>query len=246
MLRQLLLLCLLLSAIQAQAEDFPGVQYVRAYDADTITVNLKDLPPVFGEELGIRVAGIDAPEIRGRCAQEEQLALQARDRVRELLEQAQQIDLVDVERDKYFRVVAKVNVDGRDLSQLLLEEGHAVIYDGGTKSKDWCVLGTEEPVLVSNPWLAWAAAQLFPILLSGRLLFNRQRKALSVSGRLRRVLLLFVIWNFYWFWAIWDTATGGNLETCETVMQERLQGMVVYPANRKVSGIFGQIPSLLN
>ena len=51
--------------------------------------------------------------------------------MRELLEQAQQIDLVDVERDKYFRVVAKVNVDGRDLSQLLLEEGHAVIYDGG-------------------------------------------------------------------------------------------------------------------
>ena len=51
MLRQLLLLCLLLSTIRAQAEDFPGVQYVRAYDADTITVNLKDLPPVFGEEL---------------------------------------------------------------------------------------------------------------------------------------------------------------------------------------------------
>ena len=100
-----------------------------------------------------------------------------------------------MERDKYFRVVAKVNVDGRDLSQLLLEEGHAVIYDGGTKSKDWCVLGTEEPVLVSNPWLALAAAQLFPILLSGRLLFNRQRKTLSVSGRLRRVLLLLVIWN---------------------------------------------------
>ena len=70
------------------------MQYVRAYDAYTITVNLKDLPPVFGEELGIRVAGIEAPEIRGQCAQEEQLALQARDRVRELLEQAQQIDLV--------------------------------------------------------------------------------------------------------------------------------------------------------
>ena len=126
MLRQLLLLCLLLSTIQVQAEDFVGVQYVRAYDADTLTVNLKNLPSVFGEELGIRVAGIDAPEIRGKCAQEEQMALQARDRVRELLEQAQQIDLVDVERDKYFRVVAKVKVDGRDLSQLLLEEGHAV------------------------------------------------------------------------------------------------------------------------
>ncbi|MEC7218784.1 MAG: hypothetical protein VXW29_00075 [SAR324 cluster bacterium] len=44
------------------------MQYVRAYDADTITVNSKDLPPVFDEELGIRVAGIDTPEIRGRRA----------------------------------------------------------------------------------------------------------------------------------------------------------------------------------
>ena len=198
-MRQLLVLCLLLSTIQTQAEDFSGVQYVRAYDADTITVNLKDQPHVFSEELGIRVAGVDAPKIRGRCAQEDQLALQARDRVRELLEQAQQIDLVDVERDKYFRVVAKVNVDGRDLSQLLLEEGHAVIYDGGTKSKDWCVLGTDEPVLIWNPWLAWTVAQIFPILLSGRLLFNSQRKALSISGRLRRVLLLLVIWNLLLF-----------------------------------------------
>ena len=107
------------------------------------------------------MAGIDAPEIRGRCAQEEQLALQARDRVRELLEQAQQIDLVDVERDKYFRVVAKVNVDGRDLSQLLLEEGHAVIYDGGTKSKDWCVLGTKNQYWSGILGLRWLLRNSF-------------------------------------------------------------------------------------
>ena len=67
MLRQLLLLCLLLSTLQVQAEDFVGVQYVCAYDADTLTVNLKNLPSVFGEEFGIRVVGIDTPEIRGRC-----------------------------------------------------------------------------------------------------------------------------------------------------------------------------------
>ena len=48
-------------------EDFLGLQYVRAYDADSLTVNLKNLPSVFGEEFGIRVMGIDAPKIRGRC-----------------------------------------------------------------------------------------------------------------------------------------------------------------------------------
>ena len=66
----------------------------------------------------------------------------------ELLEQAQQIDLVDVERDKYFWVVAKFKVDGHSFSQLLLKEVLAVAYDGRIKFKDWCVLGTEEYVLV--------------------------------------------------------------------------------------------------
>jgi hypothetical protein len=54
-------------------------------------VNLGGLPPVFGEELGIRVVGINETETRGRCAQEEQLVLQAQDRVKKLLEQAQQL-----------------------------------------------------------------------------------------------------------------------------------------------------------
>ena len=48
-------------------EGFLGLQYVRAYDADSLTVNLKNLPSVFGEEFGIRAVGIDSPEIRGRC-----------------------------------------------------------------------------------------------------------------------------------------------------------------------------------
>lgn len=97
-LRQLLLL----STIQSQSEDFLNMEYVRAYDADILTVNWKNLPSVFGEKLGIRVVGIDASEIRSRWTQEEQLAPHTKDRVWDLLEQARQIDLVDVERDKYF------------------------------------------------------------------------------------------------------------------------------------------------
>ena len=47
------------------------MQYVHAYDADILTVNLKNLPSVFGEELGIRGAGIDASEIRSSWTWEE-------------------------------------------------------------------------------------------------------------------------------------------------------------------------------
>ena len=41
-------------------------------------------------------------------------------------------------RGKYFRIVADVYGDGRNLTKLLIRSGHAVKYDGGKKSKDWC------------------------------------------------------------------------------------------------------------
>ena len=127
-----------LLALPALAEDFKNVEYVRAYDADTITVDVKGIPAVFGDDIGIRVAGVDTPEIRGKCAAEKKLAIKARDRVRGLLESAKTIDLLNVERGKYFRLVARVEIDGTDLSQLLLKEGYAVEYDGGKKTKNWC------------------------------------------------------------------------------------------------------------
>ena len=58
--------------------------------------------------------------------------------MRELLTNAKTIDLLNVERGKYFRLVASVRIDGIDLSNLLLREGFAVEYDGGTKTKDGC------------------------------------------------------------------------------------------------------------
>ena len=70
-------------------------------------------------------------------------------------------------------MVAKIKVDDHNLSKLSLKEGLAVDYDGSTKSKDWCILEAEEPMLVWNSQLARTAAQFFPILLSGQLLFNR-------------------------------------------------------------------------
>ena len=58
--------------------------------------------------------------------------------VRERLQAAQSIVLKDVERGKYFRIVARVVADGEDISDLLFQNGLAVAYDGGTKTKDWC------------------------------------------------------------------------------------------------------------
>jgi endonuclease YncB( thermonuclease family) len=54
------------------------------------------------------------------------------------MEQAITIRLVKPRRDKYFRIDATILADGVDTSELMINKGHAVRYDGGTKQKDWC------------------------------------------------------------------------------------------------------------
>ena len=41
-------------------------------------------------------------------------------------------------RGKYFRIVGRLIADGADISDLLIQKNLAVLYDGGTKLKDWC------------------------------------------------------------------------------------------------------------
>jgi micrococcal nuclease len=55
-----------------------------------------------------------------------------------VLTEAKQIELVDMRRDKYFRILAGIRADGQDLAQMLIKAGLAVPYDGGTKTAKWC------------------------------------------------------------------------------------------------------------
>ena len=132
------------------ATTIPNVTIVSCYDGDTCRVNLPRSAfnndwayNLFGHNIPIRVEGIDTPEIRGKCQKEKDLAYEARDLVRGLFENAQTITLTIDEnpkevRGKYFRIVGRLIADGVDVSELLIERQLAVLYDGGTKIKDWC------------------------------------------------------------------------------------------------------------
>lgn len=119
--------------------EIKDVEFVRNYDGDTITVSIKNIIPLFGEKIPVRVAGIDTAEIRGKTDCERKAAIMARDEVARLLKSAKVINLQNPKRDKYFRIVADVEIDGESLSAFLLNKGLAVSYDGGTKKDvDWC------------------------------------------------------------------------------------------------------------
>ena len=118
--------------------DFQGAIYVGNYDGDTVTFNLPGLHPIIGEKISIRVNGIDTPEIRGKCEKEKYDAKQAKEMVADILKDAEQITLKNMERGKYFRIAADVIVDGESLADVLIEAGMAVRYDGGKKNYKWC------------------------------------------------------------------------------------------------------------
>lgn len=117
---------------------FMCVKFLRAHDGDTISVNIAGTHPLFGKNISIRVRGIDTPEMNSAIKCQKVKAMAAKVGLEAIVNGAKQIDLVNVGRDKYFRILATVRVDGKDLGQLLLAQKLAQPYDGGTKTAWTC------------------------------------------------------------------------------------------------------------
>lgn len=119
---------------------FRCVEYVQNYDGDTITVNIPGVHPIVGDRISVRVIGVDTAEKNGQKPCEKQKAKEAQRLVENLLKRAKGIELANVQRDKYFRILADVKVDGQSLSELLVKNKLAYSYDGGRKpaNYNWC------------------------------------------------------------------------------------------------------------
>ena len=121
---------------------FNCVKYLKNYDGDTISFNIPRVHPIIGKNISIRVNGIDTAEVRTKDQCEKTVGRTARKLVTSLLKNAKRVDLFNISRGKYFRIVADVIIDGRNLKDILLKQHLAYAYDGGKKPKpDWCNFG---------------------------------------------------------------------------------------------------------
>ena len=120
------------------------VEVVSCYDGDTCRVRLPwggaEMPAwaveLFGT-MSVRLEGFDTPEIRGRCDREKEMAVEARDALRAMLDDADEVLLADVRGGKYFRLLGMLLVDGKPVGDRLIEAGLARPYSGGTRLT-WC------------------------------------------------------------------------------------------------------------
>lgn len=107
------------------------------YDGDTFRADIKGYPPIVGKRMSIRIRGIDTPEIKSHCKKEKLLARSAKKLTVLLLRGAKHIELKNIKRGKYFRLIADVYVDNTSIADELMKKGYAVKYSGGHKI-NWC------------------------------------------------------------------------------------------------------------
>lgn len=148
-----MLMLLLLSWAHAAcphgSDRFNCVEFKRAYDGDTLVVDLPGVHPYFGAGAHVRVKGVDTPEMKGKNDCEKRLARIAQKLVESELGHAIRIDLQlaknskgKVKHEKFGRILAQVLYDKKDLAETLLRNQLAVPYEGEKKKAvDWCKLG---------------------------------------------------------------------------------------------------------
>jgi endonuclease YncB( thermonuclease family) len=124
----------------AIAPSLPGGGAAGAVMATPALVRVIDGDTFDYDGTRIRIADIDTPEVRGRCAYEIELAARATDRVEVLLGQGA-FELRPLpsgrDEDRYGRKLRIVTRDGQSLGDTLVSEGLARTWTG--RREPWCV-----------------------------------------------------------------------------------------------------------
>lgn len=108
----------------------------KVIDGDTVRLEVDYLPVELGNKMSLRILGIDTPELHGKCLDEIKKAQDARDFLKGYLK-GKQYTIVLKGRDKYFRLLGDIKVGNELVSEVMLKNGHAVVYQGKTKTS-WC------------------------------------------------------------------------------------------------------------
>ena len=117
------------------------VKVLKVVDGDTVDV---DIDLGFGVTLTderVRIMGIDTPESRTRDKVEDLFGEAAKARLKELMKHGGKLITTEDRKGedmkgKFGRILGDFRVeDGRKVTEILIEEGHAVAYFGGSKEE---------------------------------------------------------------------------------------------------------------
>ena len=125
--------------------NFRVTEINKVVDGDTIDVTI-DLGFDLYKKERVRIAGVDTPEKRTRDMEEKELGLDATNWMKQNLEGAiDGDDELTIRTElkggvgKYGRLLGWLYVGDEEISlnELMIQEGYALAYDGGTKQKNF-------------------------------------------------------------------------------------------------------------
>lgn len=118
------------------ADTITDFTIIKVRDGDTFIIDIPNIPDVFGNNIAVRIRGIDTPELNDKREEIRKISIQAKEELEKLLTSGQKVVLYNLGRDKYFRLLASVKVGDIDVAEYLIKKGLAKSYDGGVKT-DW-------------------------------------------------------------------------------------------------------------
>jgi len=111
---------------------------LKVVDGDTIDVEI-DLGFDLTKKERVRLGGIDTPESRTRDLEEKKMGLEAKERLKMLLKVSDKLTVTTSKDGKFGRMIGTLYMNpsaGMSINQMLIDDGYAWAYDGGTKVKD--------------------------------------------------------------------------------------------------------------
>jgi len=110
----------------------------RVVDGDTVDISI-DLGFDLTKKERVRLAGIDTPESRTKNLEEKKLGYEAKEFLEIHLMKASKLTVKTEKEGKYGRMLGwlyKTEEDEISINEIMVNEGYAWSYDGGTKEKN--------------------------------------------------------------------------------------------------------------
>jgi micrococcal nuclease len=115
---------------------------LRVVDGDTVDIDIDLGFGMWMHKERVRMMGIDTPESRTRDLTEKAFGLASKERLKELLPVGSMSVLkTEIDRSgedkkgKFGRILGDFFIDDKRATDILIEEGHAVAYFGGSKEE---------------------------------------------------------------------------------------------------------------
>ena len=130
-----------LKTVKAYIPEISYGKVVKVHDGYTITIvtvlfNGDVSPKSELYKFNVRILGIDTPELKTKNVGEKELGILAKNALSDkILNKV--VKLENVSYEKYGRILCNLFLDNVNVSEWLVSNNHAVVYNGGTKVKKW-------------------------------------------------------------------------------------------------------------